>query len=195
MELTHKGTKPLETSRLLLRPFVMEDALPMFRNYANDPEVTKFLCWQPHGDVEETKGLLAEWIPNYEKPDYYFWAICPKETGEPIGGISIVKQEDRIHMVQAGYCIGKKWWNQGYTSEALQALIDFFFKEVGINRFEARHDPNNPNSGKVMEKCGMTFEGINRQADRNNQGICDVCMWAVLREDWDVPTHQGISHL
>lgn len=58
-------------------------------------------------------------------------------------------------MAHIGYCIGRKWWKQGITSEALKAVIDFLFDEVKTNRIEARHDPRNPNSGLVMKKCGM----------------------------------------
>ena len=70
-------------------------------------------------------------------------------------------------MVHIGYCISKKWWNKGITSEALKALIKYFFEEVGVNRVESRHDPSNPNSGKVMMKCGMKYEGTIREADIN----------------------------
>jgi ribosomal-protein-alanine N-acetyltransferase len=68
-------------------------------------------------------------------------------------------------------------------TEALNAVIDFFFEQVGVNRVEACHDPQNPNSGKVMEKCGMRYEGTQRQASFNNQGICDLSWYAILAED------------
>jgi ribosomal-protein-alanine N-acetyltransferase len=87
-------------------------------------------------------------------------------------------------MVHIGYCIGKKYWNQGITSEALNRIIKFFFEEVGVNRIESRHDPNNPNSGKVMKKCGMKYEGTIRQADINNQGICDYSEYGILAEEY-----------
>ena len=79
-----------------------------------------------------------------------------------------------------GYCIGKRWWNKGITSEALNELIKYFFEEVQVNRIESRHDPLNKNSGKVMIKCGMKYEGIMRKAYINNQGICDCSMYALL---------------
>ena len=62
-------------------------------------------------------------------------------------------------------------------------FIDFLFDTVDVNRIEARHDPKNPNSGKVMKKCGMKYEGILRSSDRNNQGICDVCYYGILRSE------------
>ena len=68
-------------------------------------------------------------------------------------------------------------------SEALKAVTDFMFDTVEVNRVESRHDPRNPNSGKVMQKCGMKYEGTLRSADRNNQGICDACYYALLRSE------------
>lgn len=73
--------------------------------------------------------------------------------------------------------------HQEITSEAMKAVMDYFFDEVGANRIEARHDPRNPNSGKVMEKCKMKYEGTMQSSDRNNQGICDACYYALLRSE------------
>ena len=183
--MKHLGTKKLETDRLILRPFTLEDADTMYKNWASDPDVTKYLPWTPHESVQVTRSLLEDWISQYEKDDYYHWTIVLKENGEePIGSISAVQKDDTIKMVHIGYCIGKKWWKQGITSEALAALIKFFFEEVGVNRIELRHDPSNPNSGKVMMKCGLQYEGTHRQAGLNNQGICDSAMYAILAEDY-----------
>jgi len=107
-----------------------------------------------------------------------------KEIGEPIGSIAAVEQRDDIKMVHIGYCIGRKWWHKGYTSEALKELIRFFFEKIGVNRIESRHDPRNPNSGKVMLKCGLKFEGTMRESDINNQGICDAAWYALLAKDY-----------
>ena len=69
-------------------------------------------------------------------------------------------------------------------TEALSAVIEYLYKEVGMNRIAARHDPNNPHSGDVMKKCGMKYEGTHRASDRNNQGICDAVQYAILRSEW-----------
>lgn len=87
-------------------------------------------------------------------------------------------------MVHIGYCISRNWWHKGICSEALQRVIDFFFNETDINRVESRHDPNNPNLGRVMKKCNMQYEGTLKQADRSNQGIVDCSYYAILREDY-----------
>ena len=184
--MNHRGTGTIETERLILRRFSMDDAEAMYRNWASDPEVTKYLTWPTHESVDVTKEVLEEWISSYALKNFYQWAIILKEHGsDPIGGISAVKMNDDIGMVHIGYCIGRDWWHKGIMTESLNAVIDFFFDEVGANRIESRHDPDNPHSGMVMKKCGMKYEGTMRSADRNNQGICDTCCYAVLKSDID----------
>lgn len=182
--MQHVGTQMIKTPRLTLRRFTMDDVQAVYSNWANDPDVTKFLCWQPHADVEVSKKILDEWVESYAKKDYYQWAIVPDDIREPIGCIAAVKQDDEISMVHIGYALGKAWWHQGIMSEALAAVMKFFFTEVGVNRVESRHDPNNPHSGGVMKKCGMKYEGTLRQGDHSNIGIVDACMYAILRKDW-----------
>jgi ribosomal-protein-alanine N-acetyltransferase len=182
--MKHLGTKDLETKHLILRKFTTGDAESMYKNWANDNDVTKFLTWKPHETIEITKNILENWMSNYGKDNFYLWAIVLREINEPIGSVSVVKQDDEIRMVHIGYCIGKKWWHKGITSEALKIIIKYFFEKIGVNRVESRHDPNNPNSGKVMAKCGMKYEGTMRQADVNNQGICDYCEYGIIAEDY-----------
>jgi len=126
---------------------------------------------------------LNEWTTSYENPDFYQWAIVPKNLNEPIGSISVVSTNEKTQMVEIGYCIGRQWWNQGITSEALSAVINFMLDQVGANRVQAKHDVNNPHSGLVMKKCGMKYEGTLRSAAVNNQGVCDVSIYALLKSD------------
>ena len=183
--MKHKGTKRIETENLILRKFELSDAKAMYENWASDSEVTKFLTWKLIDSIEVSKHVIKSWIDEYENENFYQQAITLKSYGDdPIVCISIVCQDEEIGMVQVGYCIGKKWWNQGITSEALNALIKYFITEVKANRIEARHDPLNLKSGKVMKKCKMKYEGTMRKADINNQGICDYSMYALLAEDY-----------
>ena len=194
--LTHKGTQTIETSRLILRRAVRDDAEPMLRNWASDSEVTKYLTWPTYEKVETAHQILDLWASEYEKPNYYQWMIVLKELGEPIGSISVVRQNDRVEEAEIGYCIGSHWWHKGIMTEALNAVIEYLFIEVGMNRVAARHDPNNPHSGGVMRKCGMKYEGTHRACDRNNQGICDAAQYAILRSEWKKPRHfaEGIVY-
>lgn len=181
--LNHIGTQTIHTSRLTLRPFVHEDAQAMYRNWASDPEVTKFLTWPPHASTEVSAMVVDSWVDGYKKDDFYQWAIVPKELGEPIGSISVVSHNDHLGLAHIGYCIGRAWWHKGIMTESLSAVMEFLFDQVGANRIEAAHDPNNPHSGQVMRKCGMIYEGTLRQASHNNQGICDICLYAALSAD------------
>ena len=187
--LTHKGTQTIETSRLILRRAVREDAEPMFRNWASESDVTKFLTWPAHSNIAVSEIVIGSWLQEYEKESYYQWMIVLKELGEPIGSISAVRQNDRTEEAEIGYCIGIRWWHRGIMTEALAAVIRYFFTQVGMNRISARHDPNNPHSGSVMRKCGMKYEGTTRSSDRNNQGLCDTAHYAILRSDWEKPRH------
>lgn len=182
--MNHQGTVRIETPRLILRRFVIEDASAVFRNWASDPEVTKYLTWPTHPHIGVTEFVLNDWIASYEKPDFYQWAIEWKELSEPIGGISVVECEENTEKLQIGYCIGRTFWGKGIVTEALSAVIAHLFDTTGANRIEARHDTNNPASGAVMRKCGMQYEGTLRQADRNNQGIVDVAWYGILRAEY-----------
>ena len=182
--MNHQGTRTIQTERLTLRPFTLADAPAMYRNWANDPEVTRYLTWPAHTSVEVSEAVLSDWAPRYADPTWYQWAIVPKTVGEPIGSIAIVRMDEAVASVHVGYCIGRRWWKQGITSEALTALMRFFFEDVGVNRIDSRHDPRNPHSGDVMLRCGMTREGTLRQADRNNQGICDCAMYGILAVEY-----------
>lgn len=179
--MEHKGTQIMRTSRLVLRPFTVEDAPAMYENWASDPEVTKFLTWPTHTNELETKMILKSWVEEYAYADYYQWAI--EFEGEPIGSIAVVEKKERICSASVGYCIGRPWWHRGIMAEALQAVMNFLFDEVGMLRIEAQHDKNNPNSGAVMRKCGMKYEGTHRQAAWNNQGVCDLVWYAQLKSE------------
>ena len=180
--LTHKGTNILETERLILRPFTMDDAEPMFRNWASDEEVTKFLSWPAHRSVDETRTIVAGWADC--GPADYKWAITLKSHGpEAIGSFCITQINEKTRMAHFGYALGRPWWNRGLMTEALAAVLDYLFDEVGFNRIESRHDVENIGSGAVMRKCGMTYEGRTRQSHLNNQGLRDMDCYAILAED------------
>lgn len=180
--LTHKGTKTLKTERLTLRRYTEADAQDMFNNWANDAAVTKFLTWQPHESAEATRELLHGWVQKYENPDYYHWTI--EYEGKPIGGISVANIREKSECAEIGYCIARSCWNKGIITEALKAVCDFLFDEIGFNRLEIRHAPENPASGRAAKKCGFIQEGTARQCMRTSTGeLCDLVMLGCLKSD------------
>ena len=177
------GTQRLETHRLILRPFRLEDAEDMYANWASDPEVTRFLTWPVHPSVEVTRTVLKEWVSHYTDGGFFNWAIEWRESGRVIGGISVVRLEEAIGEAEIGYCLGSAFWGMGIMPEALRAVADYLFDAAEMNRITAGHDVKNPKSGRVMEKAGMKKEGVRRQGGLNNQGICDVVCYSLLRDD------------
>jgi len=181
--MKHLGTKTIETERLILRKFVMNDAETMYKNWTNDDEVTKYLTWPTHSNVEATKIIISQWEEEYNIESNYLWCIELKENKEAIGSIGVVHIDEQVNSLEIGYCIGKAYWKKGFVTEAFLALIRYLFEEVKANRIVARHDTNNPASGKVMTKCGLSFEGVCRKAGKNNTGICDIAIYGILKED------------
>lgn len=180
--MNHIGTQYIETDRLILRRFELSGAQAMFDNWASDDEVTKYLTWPSYGDVSVAEQTLKDWVAQYAKDDCYRWAIVLKENGpQPIGSIDVCQWREDGDVPEIGYCMGKRWWHRGVMSEALGAVIDFLFRQAGIERIVARHDVNNPHSGGVMRKCGMRFEGIHEKSHRNNQGEIDTANYSIER--------------
>ena len=182
--MEHKGTQTIRTKRLILRRFTVDDAETMFRNWANDPEVTRFLTWEPHSSPELTRQLLAMWCKEYCKKDFYNWVI--EFEGEPIGNISVVRFNRHSENADLGYCIGRRYWGQGIMPEAAQAVIDYLFDEVGVHRVEISHAVGNPHSGKVAQKCGLRYEGTKRESFKTLSGeFLDISYWGIVRGDWE----------
>jgi len=181
--LQHQGTRTLETPRLLLRRFTPDDAAPMFANWANDTEVCRFLSWKPHGTPAVTQATLARFIAAYENDAVYHWVMELKQLGQPIGSLSVIDASETNLRCEIGYCMGKPWWGRGLMTEAVQAMTRYLMHDIGYNRVYAHHDVQNPGSGRVMEKAGMRFEGIERQRYARDGGFSDGKLWAMIRED------------
>jgi ribosomal-protein-alanine N-acetyltransferase len=182
--MNHIGTKLIETDRLILRKFKPSDSNNMFKNWGSDSNVTKYLSWQPHKDINDSEDIINLWISKYEDNDVYNWVIELKEINEVIGNISIVHLEDTHESCEIGYCIGSKCWNKGITTEAFKAVIKYLFEEVGINRICAKHDVNNIASGEVMKKCKMTYEGTLREVQFKNNRFCSLSVYSILKSEW-----------
>ncbi len=173
------GTETIETQRLLLRRFIKSDGEQMFLNWANDKEVTKYLTWPHYSDKLQAVQFIYRCLEQYDNEDYFNWAIELKDDPNIIGNISVVN-EDKINKVaEIGYCLGRSWWGNGYMPEALQAVIKYLANCGQFNKLIAYHDTRNPNSGKVMLKAGMSFNGILKNAGKNNQGVCDEAYYSI----------------
>ncbi len=182
--LNHSGTIRIESDRLLLRRFCMEDASAAFYNWTNDPEVSLYMRWKPHETVGEAREMIEQWLSRYSNHSFYQWAIERKEDNTLVGAIGLFTVSEHDLCADVGYCIGRRYWGQGIGSEALRAVLYFAFERVGYHRVEAYHAQANPASGRVLEKAGMQFEGEMREKYRSNRGFEDSSMYAILRSDF-----------
>lgn len=147
----------LETSRLLLRKPIAEDAELIFQQYAQDPEVTKYMNWQPHQSIEETREWVSRCISVWAEASAFPYVLICQEDAQLIGMVEI-----RINQFKAdiGYVLAKSRWGKGYMSEAVRALSDWALGKDEIYRVWAFCDIENSASARVMEKVGMHREGI-----------------------------------
>lgn len=185
--MLHRGTVILETERLILRRFVKEDLEQIYQNCWSNPEVWKWTSYDPMDcveDVVQSAGMFTdEWLGAYERPDRYSWAIVLRSSNQVIGRMFGMHPDDRISQVELAFELGQNWWNQGLMTEAVKAVIHFFFSQVGLNRIFACHAKGNEASGRVMQKCGMRYEGTMRQAHRCNNGLFDQVNYGILASD------------
>lgn len=151
-------TPILVTERLLLRPLQLSDAEEVYRNWATDPEVARYMTWSPHENVEVTRRWLTGVEENLESDTAYDWGFERKEDHKLIGSGGIYYNKER-EMFSLGYNIMKSCWRQGYTTEAVASILRFATKELQQDRLYAFHAKDNPNSGKVMEKVGFFYIG------------------------------------
>ena len=133
----------LETERLILRPFREDDAEDMFYGWASDDEVTKYLTWNTHENIDTTKYVLALWIKEYEQPERLNFAIVLKSENKLIGGIDVVGYDNGI----------PKYWNHGYMTEACQCLLNYLFSN-GYAEVKIDAMAENIGSNRVIQKCG-----------------------------------------
>jgi len=149
-------TPTLDTKRIHLRPPGIEDVQAVFDNWATDPEVTRYLRWDPHANTDVTAEWLTTSIENITGDTDYTWFTLNKENDEVFGSFGLFYNEKRA-MFEVGYCMMRKYWNQGYATEAVRAMVDFAKEALGLTKLFAMHAKENPSSGKVLEKVGFVY--------------------------------------
>lgn len=181
--MNHAGTAFLHTGRLLLRPYRRGDEEAMFRNWASDEAVCRYLTWPPHENVDVTRAIVDEWTNSVINDRVYHWGITLRD--ELIGDIAVVSWNEQHRFAEIGYCLGRAWWGQGYVTEALRSVIHYLFETVGFHRASLSHDGDNPASGRVMQKAGLQYEGTQRQAVLRRDGTWgDKVLYGAVNGPW-----------
>ncbi len=174
----------LETERLILRRLRLEDAQDVF-DYASNPEVARYVSFEQHKSVDDAIAFLNMVVSSYEDTatKAWTWGIVLKENGKLIGSCGIWGKPEHAR-AEIGYVIGQPYWGRGLVSEAVREVIRLGFDNLGLNRIEARCDPENIGSARVMEKSGMTYEGILREQTFIKGRYWDWKLYSILRREY-----------
>jgi [ribosomal protein S5]-alanine N-acetyltransferase len=190
--MTHPQTKvegifaelpEIDTGRLLLRKFTLKDAGHVFA-YASDPEVTRYTIFDYHTEKQQTMEFLNSVLVRYGLGEPAPWAIWLKAEKRVIGGCGFSHWDREHGRGEVGYAIARNYWNQGFTSEAMRAVIRFGFEHARMNRIEARCIPAHLPSQKVMQKVGMKFESLQRQHSFFKGAYQDLVLFVILRSEY-----------
>jgi ribosomal-protein-alanine N-acetyltransferase len=153
----------IETDRLILRPLTLDDAETAYCGWTGDTEVAKYVSWLPHNSIDDAVEWLKEreWkqdgAGNIIHSDNYIWGFVLKDTGELFGSGGLI-WENGCQLYQVGYNIKRSHWNNGYTTEAMKAILGFAIESLGINRVAGGHAKENLASAKVIEKLGFVYD-------------------------------------
>ncbi|CAN5821586.1 hypothetical protein BH23ACT4_BH23ACT4_12160 [soil metagenome] len=176
---------PIKTSRLLIRPFVSEDAQGLFER-RNQPEVAEYQNWTLPFSLERAEEIAAEnaAMDGPTNEEWWMAAVCDPGNGEVLGDLALhLTQEGRT--AEVGYTFSRDQWGKGYASEALGALVEYLFEDFGVTRVFGMLHPDNPASAMVMERTGFLFEGHTRSSFWLNDEVSDDWIYGLLRPDWE----------
>lgn len=151
------------TPRLLLRRIRKTDYRDMY-SYSRDPEVTRYLTWEPHTSENCTLRYLAYILPKYRSGEFHDWAVVWRESDKMIGTCGFTSLNCDHNYGEIGYVLHRAFWGKGIAPEAIRAIMKVGFLDMNLHRIEAKYILGNDRSRRVMEKCGMQFEGLRRQA-------------------------------
>lgn len=175
----------LETSRLLLRPLQTSDAATLLTIWS-DPIVTQFLNIAPFSTIAEAEAMITLLSEMAARQQAVRWSIIAKEEQRIIGsaGFNSWLKED-AYRGEIGYELAQSHWNRGLMTEALQALFNYAFTAMGLNRIEALVEPGNTPSLQLLKKLGFSHEGLLRNYQFSKGRFIDLVMLSLLKADWN----------
>lgn len=183
--LTHCGTQPIETERLLLRQFAYTDDDAMLKYWIADEKVQSMYSEPVYSTKAEVKGLLDKYIGSYAREDYYRWAVIEKQTGACIGQIAYFLVDSKNHFAEIEYCIGSAFQCKGYATEAAKAVIRYGFDKMNLHKVQICTKTINAPSKRVIEKCGLTYEGTLRDYFFMNGEYVGRLYFSILRSEYE----------
>ena len=184
--IKHVGTNTIDTQRLVLRRFKYSDDEAMLKYWISDEKIQSLYSEPVYTTKEEVKELLDKYIGSYEKDDYYRWAIIEKSSGECIGQIAYFLVDSRNNFAEIEYCIGSHFQCKGFATEATRAVIEYGFNQMNLHKVQICTKTINAPSRRVIEKCGLTYEGTLRDYFYMNGEYVGRLYFSILRSEFDV---------
>jgi [ribosomal protein S5]-alanine N-acetyltransferase len=154
--MTAAFPEQIETTRLRFRPPVLQDAEVIFAAYAQDPAVTRFLVWSPHGSIEVTRKFIATCIVSWQNATAFPYVLTNRTSGQILGMLEV---RPAGHRANIGYVLAQAHWGQGVMSEAVSAVTELALSTLSLFRVDATCDVENKASVRVLEKSGFIKEG------------------------------------
>ena len=178
---------------LVLKPFTLNMA-EVFAQQANDPKVQAMdINFALPFTAEHAQAAIKRYIHDWNQKTCYYFAIFHAEQGTFIGSISL-RMYPEHQLADLGYWIGAEFWNRGYTSLAAYEMMRFAFVEFNIEKLNAQHMGHNMASGRVMQKIGMTQEGILRNHWLKEDKRYDLVLYGLLRSDFLAAQQKQVVH-
>lgn len=175
----------LETERLVLRKMQKTDADDMY-DYARRAETTEYLMWNPHPNRKFSYQYLVYLNQRYKQGEFYDWALEYRDSGKMIGTCGFTRFDQSNSAAEVGYVINPDYRGRGLATEALRRVIRFGFDYLELHRIEAKYMDGNDASRRVMEKCGMVFEGMRRESLYVKDRFVSVGVCAILRPEYNL---------
>lgn len=179
-----KGTQNIQTPKMILRKITLNDAEHMFNNWASDDDVTKYLNWHTHKSIINTQDIIKSWIEQYNSPTFFQWVIELIDNQKVIGTISLFNVDTVYGTCEIGYCMSKEYWNQGLMTEACHHILHYAFCDLNFKMVFAKHDINNPASGKVMRKNNMKYIETKSEYSKKANDIIYLKHYYLKKEDF-----------
>lgn len=173
----------IQTERLFLRKMTGSDAAPYFERLASSEAVTRYMLFSPQQEFAEAEESVEKALARYESKLSYRWVLDLPGEGL-IGVIDLLRFDPENSSCSFAYMIGQNWWGKGYGTEAVKAVLGFAFEKMELSFVEVDHMAENPASGAVMRKCGMTYQRTEQNRYQKNGIYHDACVYRITREEW-----------
>ncbi|KPN96047.1 GNAT family N-acetyltransferase [Lysinibacillus sp. ZYM-1] len=178
-----KDFPKLETERFILRKGVVDDSKDLFELYSNE-NVVKYLPLKLFDSVEDAIDEINWYEKIFKEQIGLRWVIEETMTQKVIGTCGYLNYEKEHNRIEIGYDLKPEYWGKGIMQEALSKIIHFAFTSMEINKIEAKIEPENKSSIKLLEKLGFYKEGVLRQHEFEKGKYVDLAIFSILKSEY-----------